>query len=225
MKREKRKLVFPNLNLKKFYSIYLSLDVSENAKRRSSEEQAVALLKDLPKELSYEDFKLELKKKLIKKFNIEKVLKLLTERNLPFNFATLQWFLDEIGIKISQTSAKALVKILSEIDVISLRKIAVRIRKDHDKLYEYVVNNGIVKYNKIEKKFVNARKLVMDLVKQGKLKISYKNAELKKTKIVDLDDLKEKIPEHFISIWYDENGKAHRKLLIPGDANVCAEYE
>ena len=178
-------------------------------------------------------FKNSLKEVLLKEETIRNAIAGLSNKRIPVNKYTLLYMIKGKrvfnGNVSTLTTANAILKLLKETGAIYSRKIPVLLQSDGELLYEYLLSKGVVKFGELDKKFRDARELVLKLWLDKKVDIE--GLDIAPDHIKNPDDIPIKsIPMNarkspFITIWYDRIAKReYATITIPSGTRVMIKW-
>ena len=124
--------------------------------------------------MSYEEFVDILKERLFELFDLERILEDIHKKALPFNEVILQKYLST-KYKISKTSSKALLLLLTKLNVVTYYPRFVYTKSREDMVYYYILSKGVVNFGDLKKKFnwVDLKEIIIKLVLDGQVEIEH----------------------------------------------------
>jgi len=181
LRKRKTRIIVPQINLRKLYHTYLHLTDQKaggkikisNRTLRSYTKFISMLFKNFkPRVTSYEEFVEILKRRLFETLDLDQVLGDIHNKGLPFNEIIFQRYLST-KYEISKTSAKALLSLLTKLNVVTYYPRFVYIKSRKDILYYYILSKGIVSFGELKRKFnwVDVKNLVIGLIIEGLVEV------------------------------------------------------
>ncbi len=175
---------------------------------------------------SFEEFKNQLLGVLEKEFCFSSLLRKMASNKYPLNRYFVQLLVKELCEKeIDVNTARALIQWAKELKLVVLLRTIEYTPTEKDFVWAYIYSRGSVPFSVLEKKFPNARTIVLELWKEGRVFIEgIEELGLDPSMITDFDRIPaELVPEssRFISIWLDETtGERYASIIIPPRTKV-----
>lgn len=220
------RLIIPRVSPVRLFSYYSSSGKGFKGSKKTIQaykRAAVVLLSGAKSGMRIEEFRSFLAKRILEDLRAGEALRIVEERGLPLNPKTLSWAFSKLGINASVTTASMIISILKWTNALLIKPSFTLIDDQEDLIYHVVLSRGEVKFRKLEQ-FPNARKIVLDLVRKGKVGVRLRGAKLEEVRADDWDfvDEVEGIPEAFLEEWKGGDGVKHVRVVIPGNAIVYA---
>lgn len=210
-----------SISLKRLYRLYLSKG-SLGAKEKRYLKAVEVYTGGFEEGLGFEAFRERLLRRILEELRVQKALDLLWEERLPLSPGNLAWALSKVGVRAGVTASRTLIGLLRAAGALQVRGLPVVTKDPEEAVYEYVLSRSPVKYGELERRFGNAKELVLSLAKKGKVCVKVKGVALSLSGVEDWDDVAGNVPEEFVEEWTGSDGVVRRKIVIPGDAVVYA---
>lgn len=179
--------------------------------------------------MSFEEFKLLLRNKIMEKLDLVKILDIMSQRGLPLNSHTLFTLLRAHGYNVSKTSCKALLSLLRKLEIVSSYPKTVLIKDKKSLVYYYIYTKGEVKFADIKKKFPlrDIQDIIIELYAEDKINIEGfdipRNLVERYGRYLPVEVLKDSPRSRYINRYIDRRtGKEFYEIVIAPDDKVSA---
>lgn len=173
------------------------------------------------RKLNYEEFKKIILDHLDSEFKLSDLIKAMSEKSLPLNYYSVLRVSREKNIKLNRRTARSLLRLARELEIVDVLKITVYTPSIQEKILNYLRNNGEVKYFRLETKFPDLEKIIVELWQQGIIEIDalekfrdhFSNLDLFK---VPIGYIKQISASELFTMWEDPiSGEKYGTLVIP----------
>ncbi|MGQ4891956.1 MAG: hypothetical protein ACP6IP_05645 [Candidatus Njordarchaeia archaeon] len=175
----------------------------------------------------FREFKERLIDVLVKEFKVDEVISNLSNAQIPLNIYTVKIELEKLGVKLDKEAVKFLIATLKETNVIAYRQIPIWIRNESDALYEFILDRGAVRFAQIQRRFSNARELLLELAKKKRVQIEgldelgIEIAEIEDFDRIDPNTINQN--SKLIRLYREpSSGKLYAMIVIPKNVTVRA---
>jgi len=177
---------------------------------------------------SLDDFREALANVIMREFRLSEAVETLTRRSIPLTPDSLASALASLGIRVTTTEARALVKWLEELNLVRERRVPVLTTSLEEAVLEDVRSRGTVTYGTLARAYGDGvRDVLVSLWRRGLLRIPilepYRDV-LESAE--DLDRLPPGLGGRVFSTWQDRvTGETYCELVIPRRAKISARWE
>jgi len=204
----------------------LNLDIEMKAKRYL-EALKWFISKYGLKKLNYDEFKKIILEYLNNEFKLSNLVKIMSDRSLAFNYYNMMKVSRKINVKLNRKIARSLLRLAKELGIVNILQITVYTPSIYEKILNYLKNKGEIRYGRLETKFPDSEKVIVELWQQGLIEIDvleefrdyFSNLDLFR---VPISYIKKRVDAtELFTIWEDPiSGERYGTLVIPSTAWV-----